>query len=67
MAGWGGFDLSALQQIGDRFTQLRDELEQSIEDTIRAERFGGLTGATTAADSGGGGWQWRVGCTRCSK
>lgn len=36
--------LATGSQIGDRFTQLRDELEQSIEDTIRAERFSGLPG-----------------------
>jgi hypothetical protein len=61
----GGFDLTAglqgLQQIGDRFTQLRDELEQSIEDTIRAERFG-LPEAEGAAGAAGGeaageGWE----------
>lgn len=48
MAGWG-FDLTtgiaALQQVGDRFSQLKDELEASIDDTIRLERFGGLMGA----------------------
>lgn len=54
----GGFDLTAglqgLQQIGDRFTQLRDELEQSIEETIRAERFGlpEAEGAAEAAAEG---------------
>ena len=36
--------LQGLQQIGDRFTQLRDELELSIEETIRAARVDGLPG-----------------------
>lgn len=44
MASSWGFDLSsgltALQQVGDRFSALKDELEQSIEETIRADRFG---------------------------
>lgn len=39
-------------QIGDRFTQLRDELEQSIEETIRAERFGVLPGTGAAIGPG---------------
>lgn len=47
MSGWG-FDLTsgiaALQQVGDRFSQLKDELEHSIEETIRSERFGVLPG-----------------------
>jgi len=41
-------------QIGDRFTQLRDELEQSIEETIRTERFGVLPGAAGRAGIVGG-------------
>ena len=61
--------LQGLQQIGDRFTQLRDELELSIEETIRAERVDGLPGEgeesnkegtrrqRRAVAAGGGGWR----------
>ena len=52
--------LQGLQQIGDRFTQLRDELELSIEETIRAERVGGLPGAWGVRESQETGWRhWR--------
>lgn len=44
--------LQGLQQIGDRFSQLRDELELSIEETIRAERVDGLPGAIGASVQG---------------
>ena len=68
--------LQGLQQIGDRFTQLRDELELSIEETIRAERVDGLPGEgeesnkegtrrqRRAVAAGGGGWR-RVGTGVC--
>jgi hypothetical protein len=46
--------LQGLQQIGDRFTQLRDELELSIEETIRAERVGGLPGERGGQQQRGG-------------
>ena len=54
---FGNFDLSGLQAIGDRFSQIKDELEQSIDATIRAERFGGLrgVGSRRRAVSGGNG------------
>lgn len=65
MSGWG-FDLTtgiaALQQVGDRFTALKDELEQSIEDTIRLERFGGLAGAHAGGELQGCRAVLRRGC-----
>lgn len=53
----------ALLQVGDRFSALKDELERNIEDSIRAERFGGLAGdgegqaaGTPSAAAAGEGW-----------
>lgn len=55
MGSWG-FDLAsgltALQQVGDRFSALKDELEQSIEETIRADRFGAPSSAAGELSSG---------------
>lgn len=41
--------LQQLQSVGDRFTALKEELEATIDQSIRAERLGGLPGAARLA------------------
>lgn len=40
MSGWGigGFDLSAINEIGSKLQQFKDEVEQSIEASILGEQ-----------------------------